>query len=172
LEDVRWESSDRNVAVVQRSGELEGRSAGSARITARYGALRSQPLIVSVRASRVKETPALPRPAQPAVVTRDSAVPEAASTPRQERAEVKEPPAREVKEPPAKKAIPLPEISIREYIVSAKKYRDKGDYAAALVELEKARRIDQDNQEIQAEIRVTTRACNAERILLGSDLKC
>jgi hypothetical protein len=100
--------------------------------------------------------------------TKESATPEpgkpAKSDPRQGYAELKE--------PPVKKSAVAPETSIKEYIRSAKLYRDRGDYAAAFVELEKAARIDGGNQEIQAEINVTKRACNAERSLGRPDLKC
>jgi serine/threonine protein kinase len=179
LKEVRWESSDRNVAAIQGSGELEGRRAGTARITAMYGGVRSQPLIVSVKAPEPKDLPvraAPPRAPQAVSSPRQEPaetkipepaapprIPEAASSPRQERAEIKEPPVQKAK---------APQVSIREYMAAAKKYRDRGDYAAALAELEKAKRVDQNNPEIQAEIVQTTRACNAERILVRPDLKC
>jgi serine/threonine-protein kinase len=168
LKGVRWESNDRSVAAIQGSGELEGRRAGRARIVATYGGVRSEPLIVSVTAPQVKEV-VVPRketipPPPPPPQTREPPVTEAPRTQRQQQAEIKE--------PPVKKAPPAPEVPIGEYVRSAKKHRDRGDYAAALMELEKAKRIDQNNQEIQAEIVVTTRACNAERILVRPDLKC
>ena len=58
------------------------------------------------------------------------------------------------------------------YINRAKDYRVQGNYAAALADLEKARRIDPASVEIANEIDQTKRACNAERKLGRKDLDC
>jgi hypothetical protein len=48
----------------------------------------------------------------------------------------------------------------------------QGNYAAALADLETARRIDPSSAEIAGEIDQTKRACNAERKLGRKDLDC
>ena len=61
---------------------------------------------------------------------------------------------------------------IKEQIKLAKSYRDQGNYSAALSELERARTIDPTNKDIQAEIEITSRACNAEKRLGNTGLSC
>ena len=56
-------------------------------------------------------------------------------------------------------------------ISRAESFREQGKYAAALAELEKAKAIDNSNEEIRKEIEQTRRACNAERAL-GNKLDC
>jgi serine/threonine protein kinase len=164
LKGARWHNSNETVADIRDSGELEGKRTGTARITATYGGLRSTPMIVSVRSPQVKAVPVpakeTPRPAP----TRAS--------PTAELGTGKPSDHLQTKEAPVQKAIAAPQGSIAEYIKSAKKHRDQGDYAAAVLELDKAKRIDQTNQQIQDQIAITTRACNAERILVRPDLKC
>jgi hypothetical protein len=55
---------------------------------------------------------------------------------------------------------------------TAKLYRERGEYSQALAELEKAAKMDPGNKEIQGEIGITRRACNAERKLGRSELNC
>ena len=64
------------------------------------------------------------------------------------------------------------EADIKGSIMMARSYRDRGDYPEAIAELEKARKIDPANKEIEAEIVATRRACNAERKLGRPELKC
>ncbi|MCZ6626307.1 MAG: CHAT domain-containing protein [Deltaproteobacteria bacterium] len=61
---------------------------------------------------------------------------------------------------------------VKNHINVAKSYRERGEYSDALTELRKARSIDPTNKEVQAEIEVTRRACNAEKRLGRSGLKC
>ena len=58
------------------------------------------------------------------------------------------------------------------YIRTAKSYRERGEYVEALGELEKATKINPTNQDVQFEIANTRRACNAEKRLGRSELKC
>ena len=57
------------------------------------------------------------------------------------------------------------------HINRAASYREEGNYAAALAELEKAKALDALNDEIRKEIDQTRRACNAERVL-GNKPNC
>jgi hypothetical protein len=185
LKGARWESSDRTVVAVNASGELAGRRTGTAQISASYRGLKSEPVLVSVTPPQTKST-AMVRNGSVAPKNKETRL-STAGKESETRMSMKESPApdpsktvktdsrpgyAELKEPPIKKSTPPPEISIKEHIKSARQYRDRGDYAAAFVELERARRIDGTNQEIQAEITVTRRACNAERSLGRPDLKC
>ena len=61
---------------------------------------------------------------------------------------------------------------ITEYLVSARAYRERGDYTEALTVLERARASDPENKEVAAAIETTRRACNAERRLGREELKC
>jgi hypothetical protein len=185
LKGVRWESSDRAVVAVNASGELAGKRTGIAQISASYRGLKSPPVRVSVLPPQTKPT-ATVRDGSAAPKNKDTR-PSAPGKQSETQMSKKEPPGpdssktiksdsrpgyADLKEPPIKKPTPAPEISIKEHIKSARQYRDRGDYAAAFAELETARRLDGSNQEIQAEISVTRRACNAERSLGRPDLKC
>ena len=61
---------------------------------------------------------------------------------------------------------------VNDRIRAARSERDRAAYADALNELERASKIDPNNQDIQTEITITKRAYNAERTLGRSDLKC
>jgi hypothetical protein len=61
---------------------------------------------------------------------------------------------------------------LKGYIKSAISYREQGNYAAAFLELEKARAADPANTEAQNEMEVTRRACNAEKKLGRAGLAC
>jgi serine/threonine protein kinase len=61
---------------------------------------------------------------------------------------------------------------INDRIRAARSDRDRGAYAEALAELEKASKADPNSNDVQTEIHITKRACNAERTLGRSDLKC
>jgi hypothetical protein len=60
----------------------------------------------------------------------------------------------------------------KDQIRTARLYRERGEYAQALAVLDKAGKIDPRNPEVQEEIAVTKRACNAERTLGRTDLTC
>ena len=60
---------------------------------------------------------------------------------------------------------------IAAYIKRAEFYRGEGNYTAALAELEKAKTIDAQNEEISKAAEQTRRACNAERVL-GNKVSC
>ena len=61
---------------------------------------------------------------------------------------------------------------LNDYIRTAKSYRDRGAYAEALVALQEASKIDPSSRDVQSEIAITRRACNAERTLGRSELNC
>jgi Tfp pilus assembly protein PilF len=61
---------------------------------------------------------------------------------------------------------------VEERIKIARTHMDRGEYAEALTELEKASKIDPTNKDVQNVISDTRRACNAEKRLGRSDLRC
>lgn len=69
-------------------------------------------------------------------------------------------------EPPAK------DSKIQYYISAAKAFRDQGNYAGAISELEKARAIDPASKAVRDEAEITQKACNAEKRLGRSGLEC
>ena len=89
---------------------------------------------------------------------------------RQQLAAVKE------REPqPAKKPVQIPAKATREiarHLSLAKGQRERGAYDAALSELSAANALAPENEEIAAELDRTRRACNAEKRLGRTDLKC
>ena len=73
----------------------------------------------------------------------------------------------------AARSLPSHRIAeLNDYIRTAKSYRDRGAYAEALVALQEASKIDPRNKDVQSEIAITRRACNAERTLGRPELKC
>jgi hypothetical protein len=76
-----------------------------------------------------------------------------------------------VEPPPIKHQAATSQTTIAGYLERAESFREQGNYAAALAELEKARAIDGANEEIRRQIQQTKRACNAEKIL-GSKPDC
>ena len=73
----------------------------------------------------------------------------------------------------ASKAVhPMKTAIVEERIKIARIHLDRGEYAEALNELGKARKIDPSNKDLQTAISETERACNAEKKLGRSDLKC
>jgi hypothetical protein len=135
---IEWQTSDRTVAWVNSDGELIALRPGKVEVVARADQLTSAPLAFSIKQMR----------------------------------RTLEPPAKAVKavEPPPVK---LPEATeqakarIAAYINRAESFREQGNYAAALAELEKAQAIDAANEEILKQIEQTKRACNAEKLLGG-----
>ncbi len=61
---------------------------------------------------------------------------------------------------------------VKEYLRSAQASRERGDYGAALAVLEKARIVKPNDKDVQAALETTRRACNAERRLGRTELKC
>jgi chromosome segregation ATPase len=76
---------------------------------------------------------------------------------------------------PAKKSVQIPAKATREitrHLSLAKQQRERGAYDAALSELNAAKALDPANEEIADELDRTRRACNAEKRLGRTDLKC
>ena len=150
LRDVRWRTNDVSVASVKPTGEILAHKGGRVAVSASYEGVTSAPFVLYVRISPPKP-PLIDRnvaPPAPLVGTEDS-----------KRAIVAKPQASQ-------------DGALREHIKLARGYRDRGEYVEALTELEKAKRIDPGNKELQETIAATRRACNAERNLGRSDLKC
>jgi len=139
---IEWQISDTNVASLNDRGELVARRPGKIRIVARSDDLASSPITLLI-----KEAPK--KPEEPRTKTAES------------------PP-----QPPVK----LPEngqagARISAHIDRAQSFREQGNYAAALAELEKAKILDSVSEEIRKEIEQTKRACNAEKVL-GHKANC
>jgi hypothetical protein len=137
-----WQISDQSIASVNRDGELEARRPGKVEIIARAGELHSTPLTVVVKDA--------PKIAPPAVQ-----------------------PAKPLEAPPPRAPAVTEQAKARivAHINRAASYREEGNYAAALAELERAKAMDALNDEIRKEIDQTKRACNAERVL-GNKPNC
>ena len=76
---------------------------------------------------------------------------------------------------PARKTPPIaakPTKEIAKHLLLAKEQLERGAYDAALAQLNAANALDPGNSEIAGEIDKTRRACNAEKKLSGTDLKC
>ena len=140
---VLWQSSDKAIAAVSFKGEVEALRPGQVEVVAQSGGLTSSPVRVVVKPA--------PRRVPP------------------------EAPAQKGAEASPVTLTPAPEplkLKTAPYISRAKDYRVQGNYAAALADLEKARRIDPSSAEIASEIDQTKRACSAERKLGRKDLDC
>ena len=140
---IEWEVSDRTVASVNERGELVARRPGKIKVVARSDDLTSSPLTFLIKETRKNLEPP-PKP-----------VKTAAPAP--------------IKEAPALTAQAKAQIAA--HTDRAQNFREQGNYAAALAELERARAIDPMNEEIKKEIEQTKRACNAERVL-GNKPNC
>ena len=143
--DVEWRSSDSSIASISSRGELLALRPGKIAVVARWGGIESLALDIVVKEPVMKPTP----------------------TP--------EPPIyKPTREPPPVTPAkpPVQAINIASYIGRAKTHRVQGNYAAALIELEKARAISPASQEVLDEIEATRRACNAEKRLGREDLTC
>ena len=139
---IEWQISDRTVAAVNARGELVALRPGKIQVVARSDDLSSAPMTFLIKESR-RDVAAPPKPVKAA-----------------ESAPVK-PPA------PTEQA----QARIVAHLGRAQTYREQGNYAAALAELEKAQAIDALNGEIRKEIEQTRRACNAEKVL-GNKANC
>jgi hypothetical protein len=139
---VDWETSDRTIASISEKGQLETLRPGRVQVLARSGHLRSKPLTIVVRETEMKEQPQ-------------------AKSPR----------------PLEPRPVTSPLLSeqsraqISAFTTRAKIFREQGNYAAALAELDKAKAIDATNEDVRTEIEQTKRACNAEKVL-GNKLTC
>jgi hypothetical protein len=133
---IEWQISDRTVASVNARGELVALRPGKIQIVARSDDLSSAPLTLLIKETRRNAEEAPPKPVKAA-------------------------------ESPVK----LPGLTNRaqarivEHLGRAQTYREQGNYAAALAELERAKAIDASDEEIRKEIDQTRRACNAEKAL-------
>lgn len=138
---IVWRVSDRTIAALNDRGELIARRPGKVEIVASADNISSAGLTVVV-----KEMPKPP--------------------------EVKPAPAK-APELPVKPALQPEQTKLRiaAYVGRAQNYREQGNYAAALAELEKARALDPASIEVRREIDQTKRACNAEKIL-GNPIQC
>jgi hypothetical protein len=139
---IAWQISDRTIASVNADGELLALRPGKVEVVARADQLASNPLTLNI-----KEKPRILEPAAKVLKTG---------------------------EPPALKDPALTEqskASVASHISRAESFREQGNYAAALAELEKAKAIDATSEKIRQEIEQTKRACNAEK-LLGSQPNC
>lgn len=147
---VEWQVSDRSLASINARGELVALRPGKVRVVARSDDLSSAPVTFLIKeARRSAEAPS--KPIKPA----------------------KLPPVNAAESPPVK-PIGLTEQArarVVAHLDRAQTYREQGNYAAALGELEKAKAIDAMNEEIRKEIEQTQRACNAEKIL-GNKADC
>ena len=139
---VDWETSDRTIASISEKGQLETLRPGRVQILARSGHLRSKPLTIVVRETEVKEQPQAK-----------------SSRPLEPRPVT----------PPLLSEQSRAQISA--FTTRAKIFREQGNYAAALAELDKAKAIDATNEDVRTEIEQTKRACNAEKVL-GNKLTC
>jgi hypothetical protein len=68
--------------------------------------------------------------------------------------------------------VPAENNLVKEYLSAAQAFREAGDYTAALAVLEKARQAKPNDKDVQAALETTRRACNAERRLGRTELKC
>ena len=143
---VEWEISDRTIASLNDRGELIARRPGRIRIVARSDDLASSPLTLLIKESPRK--PEEPR-TKPVKTTESQPQP----------------------------LLKLPAVTeqakarISAHIDRAQSFREQGNYAAALAELEKAKAFDAASEEIRKEIEQTKRACNAEKVL-GNKPNC
>jgi hypothetical protein len=143
---IEWQISDTTVASLDDRGELVARRPGKIRIVARSDDLTSSPLTLLI-----KETPK--KPEEP----RTKPLRAAESQPPQP-----------VKSPAVTEQV---KARISAHIDRAQSFREQGNYAAALAELEKAKALDAASEEIRKEIEQTKRACNAEKVL-GNKPNC
>ena len=138
---IEWRTSDRTVASVNARGELVALRPGKIQVVARSDDLSSAPLTLLIKETR-RAAEAPPKPVKA-----------------------------------AESRVKLPELTeraqtrIAAHLGRAQTYREQGDYAAALAELERAKAIDASDEKIRKEIDQTRAACNAEKSL-GNKAKC
>ena len=139
---IDWETSDRTVASISPNGQLEALRPGKVKVVARSGDLQSAPVAFIVKEPQAR--PQLPTKAARTVEPQPMAPPALS-----EQAKAR----------------------IAAHVGRAKTFREQGNYAGALAELEKAKAIDMQNEEVRREIEQTQRACNAEKVL-GNKPNC
>jgi len=150
---VEWEISDRTIASVNERGELVARRPGKIKVVARSDELASSPLTLLIKETRkIAEPP--PKPTHAAEVAPAKPTHPAELQPAKSSALSEQTKAR-----------------IAAHMDRAQLFREQGNYAGALAELERAKAIDAANEEIKREIEQTKRACNAERVL-GNKPNC
>jgi hypothetical protein len=139
---VTWRISDQGLASLNDRGELIARRSGTVQVVARADRISSPP-----ETFVIKDPPTQP--------------------------EARTYPAAPSEPPPAKKVAPSEPAGprIAAHVRRAQSYREQGNYAAALAELEKAKSIDASSEDVRKEIEQTKRACNAEK-LLGNPVQC
>ena len=126
--EVDWETSDRTIASVSTRGQLEALRPGKVKVVARSGQLQSTPLTVVVKEPQAK-TPPQTMPTKTSELQPIT--------------------------PPLLSEQSKARISA--YINRAKTFREQGNYAAALTELEKAKAMDALNEDVRTEIEQTRR---------------
>jgi serine/threonine protein kinase len=147
---IHWESSNNSIASVNSKGQVFALKDGKTQVIARADEIASAPLNLVVKSPIVARQKPEPAKAIPA-----------------------DKPSVEAKEPEVPKRVqPAKAPDLNEYINVARSYRERGQYARALAELKKADALDATNKEIETEIAITKRACNAEMVLGRSDLRC
>jgi hypothetical protein len=139
---VDWETSDRTIASIGEQGQLQTLRPGKVEILARSGHLRSKPLAILVKETQSK---AQTQAKSITPVDPQPVVPPILSEQSKAR--------------------------VLGMIARAKTFREQGNYAAALAELDKAKAIDAANEDVRTEIEQTKRACNAEKVL-GNTPNC
>ena len=140
---VVWESNNPAIAAVSFKGEIEALRPGQVDVVVRSEGVTSSPVRLVVK-------PAPRRVPLEAPAQKGAEASPVTLTPSTDQLKLK----------------------IAPYITRARDYRVQGNYAAALADLETARRIDPASAEIASEIDQTRRACNAERKLGRKDLDC
>jgi hypothetical protein len=143
---IEWQVSDATIASLNDRGELVARRPGKIRVVARSDDLASSPITLLI-----KETPKKPEePRAKPIKTAESQLPQPVK-------------------PPA--VAEQAKARVSAHIDRAQMFREQGNYAAALAELEKAKALDAGSEEIRKEIEQTKRACNAEKVL-GNQPNC
>lgn len=165
---IHWESSNRSIASVNSKGEVFALKEGRTQVVARTGEIASEPLSLAVKSAIVA--------GRGPEATKDLPPDEPLSKARETEAVKPVEPAKSVargREPEALKNVQSGKgPDLNEYIKVARSYRERGEYAQALAELEKAGALDAKSKEVETEIAITKRACNAERTLGRPELKC
>ena len=147
VRDLQWQISDPAIAAIASDGQLSGIRTGRVDVLVRAGDVVSAPIVIVV-----KDRPKIAQFETPSVK-----------------------PSSELKGAELKTVTPAPPEPARPrlgpLIARARSLREQGQYAAALIELQKAAAIDPTNAEVTKEIDQTSRACAAERSL-GQKIEC
>ncbi len=149
IQTVRWESSDNATATVNADGEVLGQREGRVQVIARSGDVASEPVRLTVKSIAQRQEPQRIKEAQPT------------------KSIVKKLEPNTTKDEQTAKA-----AQSKEHVRMARLHRERGEYAQAFAELDKAGKINPRNTEVQGEIATTKRACIAERTLGRSELNC